>query len=221
MPRPPNVLLIFTDQHRLSAVGCYGETPCRTPNLDRLAAGGVRFERAYTVCPVCTPARGSIMTGLYPHAHGMVCNTNNIGCSIQDLADKPMLLSRRLQSAGYRCGYSGKWHLGGLDAGHPVPYYSRLEPHTLPRDVGFEGQNFPGHGGGGHQYTEYREYLKRNGLTRRVKPWAEGTPFAPELLNEMVELGQKGNRALSTLQRTVLAERGVDLARLVRAEERS
>jgi hypothetical protein len=45
----PNILFIFTDQHRLSAVGCYGETPCQTPNLDRLAEKGFRFETAYTV----------------------------------------------------------------------------------------------------------------------------------------------------------------------------
>ena len=52
----PNILLIFTVQHRLSAVGCYGETPCHTPNIGHLAEGGVRFETAYTVCPACSPA---------------------------------------------------------------------------------------------------------------------------------------------------------------------
>jgi arylsulfatase A-like enzyme len=173
----PNVLLILTDQHRLSAVGAYGPTPCRTPHIDSLAAGGVRFETAYTACPVCSPARATIMTGLYPHGHGMVCNTNNIGCSVHDLPDRPELLSRRLGAAGYRCGYSGKWHMGGLDAGHPVPFYSVVEPHTLPRDVGFEGQNFPGHGGGGQQYPEYQAYLRELGLTHRVKPWDGPAPL--------------------------------------------
>ena len=59
----PNILLIFTDQHRLSAAGCYGETICQTPHVDRLAREGVRFETAYTTCPVCSPARGTVMTG--------------------------------------------------------------------------------------------------------------------------------------------------------------
>lgn len=63
MTTKPNILLILTDQHRLSAVGAYGPTPCRTPNIDRLAADGVRFGNAYTTCPVCTPARGSVLTG--------------------------------------------------------------------------------------------------------------------------------------------------------------
>ena len=85
---PTNVLFLFTDQHRLSAVGCYGETPCHTPNIDGLAAEGVRFENAYTVCPVCSPARGTIMTGLYPHAHGICSNVHNLGSSVHELEDR-------------------------------------------------------------------------------------------------------------------------------------
>ena len=74
-PDRPNILLIFTDQHKLSAAGCYGPTPCQTPHIDRLAASGVRFETAYTSCPVCSPARASMMTGFYPHACGVTrCN---------------------------------------------------------------------------------------------------------------------------------------------------
>ena len=161
----PNILLIFTDQHKLSAVGAYGETPCQTPNLDRLAETGVRFETAYTVFPVCSPARGTIMTGLYPHSHGICSNVHNLGCSVHELADRPELLSRRLQSTGYRCGYSGKWHLGTDQntafGGTSVP--------SLPKDVGFIGQNFPGHGGGGFRFPEYRAYLEEHGWEHRVR----------------------------------------------------
>ena len=53
----PNIILFFTDQQRLSAIGAYGKTVCKTPNIDRLAAEGVRFENAYTACPLCSPAR--------------------------------------------------------------------------------------------------------------------------------------------------------------------
>jgi arylsulfatase A-like enzyme len=95
----PNILLILTDQHRLS-LGGYGPTPCRTPNLDRLAAEGVRFETAYTCFPVCSSARASIMTGLWPHAHGICANVHDLGCSIHELEDRPELLVRRLQAAG-------------------------------------------------------------------------------------------------------------------------
>lgn len=162
--RRPNILFIFTDQHRLAALGCYGETPCRTPHIDSLAQDGIRFETAYTVCPVCSPSRATIMTGQYPHAHGICSNVHNLGCSVHELADRPELLSRRLQVAGYRCGYSGKWHLG-TDA--DVVFGGRSTP-SLPEDVGFQGQNFPGHGGGGFGYPEYKAYLAEHGFEHRV-----------------------------------------------------
>jgi len=163
-PKRPNILFIFTDQHRLSGVGCYGETPCRTPNIDRLAADGLRFETAYTTCPVCSPARGTIMTGLFPHSHGICSNVHNLGCSVHEIADRPELLSRRMQAAGYRCGYSGKWHLGTASS---ETFHGPNKP-SLPKDVGFEGQNFPGHGGGGFGYPEYKQYLQEHGYEHRV-----------------------------------------------------
>ena len=162
--RPTNILFLFTDQHRLSAVGCYGETPCQTPSIDRLAAEGVRFENAYTVCPVCSPARGTIMTGLYPHAHGICSNVHNLGSSVHELEDRPELLSRRLGAAGYGLGYSGKWHLGT----ERERSFCQSSKPSLPKHVGFEGQNFPGHGGGGFQYPEYKAYLQEHGYTHRV-----------------------------------------------------
>jgi arylsulfatase A-like enzyme len=160
----PNILLILTDQHSLSAVGCYGQTPCQTPNLDRLAEQGVRFETAYTVCPVCSPARATVMTGVYPHTHGICSNVHNLGCSVHELADRPALLSRRLQAAGYRCAYTGKWHLG-TDA--EVAFGAPNQP-SLPKSVGFEGQSFPGHGNGGFHYPEYKRYLQERGFEHRV-----------------------------------------------------
>lgn len=167
----PNVLFIFTDQHRLSAVGAYGQTPCLTPNIDRLAREGVRFERAYTTCPVCSPARGTIMTGQYPHTHGICSNVHNLGCNIQELEDRPELLSRRLQEAGYSLGYSGKWHLGT----DRTAAYGGSNTPSLPSTVGFEGQDFPDHGNGGFHYPEYQAYLAEHGFEHKVKPWSEKT----------------------------------------------
>ena len=76
MNRKPNLLFIFTDQQRADTLGCYGNRLVQTPNLDRLAGESVLFENAYVTQPVCTPARSSIMTGLYPHANG--CTHNNV-----------------------------------------------------------------------------------------------------------------------------------------------
>lgn len=171
MQEKPNIILIMTDQHRLSAVGAYGETVCQTPNIDRLAQDGVRFETAYTSNPVCSPARGTVMTGQYPHTHGITSNLHNVGCSVHELHDRPALLSRRLESAGYRLGYTGKWHLGtDKTSSFDVP-----NTPSLPKDVGFEGQNFGNHGGGGFGYPEYQDYLKAHGFEHKVKDWSEET----------------------------------------------
>jgi arylsulfatase A-like enzyme len=161
----PNILFFFTDEHRLSALGCYGKTPCETPHIDTLADEGVRFETAYTCCPVCTPARASFMTGLYPHAHGMTANLRELGACISELPDSPHLISRRLAAAGYRCGYTGKWHLGEGDE-----WFGQKLDVALPSTRGFEGIDFPGHGGGGFHYPEYKAYLKQHGFAHKLKP---------------------------------------------------
>lgn len=159
MNKQPNFLLIVTDQHRLEAVGAYRDTPCRTPHIDRLAAEGVRFENAYTACPVCMPARATLMTGLYPHSHGLLTNTSRTAPGV---ADTPHVLPRRLQQVGYQTGYTGKWHLGDTES--PFGPAGCMKPS----DYGFVGQDFLGHGGGGHRYDEYRQYLARRGYEHRV-----------------------------------------------------
>jgi arylsulfatase A-like enzyme len=173
----PNILLIMTDQHRLSAIGAYrdsplcGDTPCRTPHIDRLAAEGVRFDTVYTTCPVCSPARGSVITGLYPHAHGISSNAHNLGSSVHELPDGPNLLPRKLAELGYSSGYTGKWHLGN---GATTAFGADVDP-ALPTSRGFVGQDFGGHGGGGFGCDEYQDYLREQGLSHEVKPWSENT----------------------------------------------
>jgi len=159
MPDRPNIIYIMTDQHRLSAVGAYGPTVCETPNIDRLAAEGMLFENAYCAFPVCSPARGTIMTGRFPHGHGITANIHEVGCSVHELEDRPSLLPRRLQAAGYSTGYTGKWHLGT----NSTSAFGGSNKPSMPADMGFEGQGFPGHGGSGRGYPEYRAWMQRNG----------------------------------------------------------
>ena len=78
--RPPNILLLFTDQEAF-----YRHGPAR-PCYDRLGREGVRFDRAYSVCLLCTPARCSLMTGLYPHAHGYVTLESERGHDAESVA---------------------------------------------------------------------------------------------------------------------------------------
>ena len=177
----PNIIFILTDQHRLSGVGAYGETPCRTPNIDRLAAEGVLFENAYTVYPVCSPARGTLQTGVYPHTHGITSNIHEVGCSVHELEDRPELLSRRLQAAGYGTGYTGKWHLGSEKA---QTFQGSNRPSS-PSRIGYEGQDFAGHGGAGSSYSDYRAWARAKGYEPGVKPWAEATTMVRNGVGEL------------------------------------
>ena len=74
MPDKPNLVFIFSDQQRFDTLRCYGNEWIQTPNLNALASQSFVFRNAYVTQPVCTPARASIMTGLYPHAAGPVIN---------------------------------------------------------------------------------------------------------------------------------------------------
>jgi arylsulfatase A-like enzyme len=101
-PRP-NVLFLMTDQHRYDALGVNGNRIIRTPNLDRLAAGGANFSRAFVQAPVCVPSRVSYFTGRYPHSH-----KNRVNYTPAD--PREVLLQRRFQEAGYQTGAVGKLH---------------------------------------------------------------------------------------------------------------
>ena len=69
MAQRPNILMIVTDQQRRDTIGAYGSAICRTPNIDRIATEGIRFDNAFTPTGLCSPVRCSLLTGLYPHGH--------------------------------------------------------------------------------------------------------------------------------------------------------
>ena len=104
MAKKPNLLFIFTDEQRFDTMKCYGNDFVETPNLNAFSESAFVFEHPYVVQPVCTPARSTIMSGLYPHSNG--CVTNNIPLS----EDVPTLAE--MVSDEYRRAYYGKWHLG-------------------------------------------------------------------------------------------------------------
>lgn len=107
MPRQAVFFLI--DTQGANCVGCYAGNPALgTPNIDRLASEGVRFDRGYTCSPVCGPARSAIMTGLYPHSNGVLGNDQ------APHLDLPTI-GQRLRQEGVATGYVGKWHLDGSD----------------------------------------------------------------------------------------------------------
>ena len=120
----PNVLLIVSDDLQ-ACLGCYGNSVCRTPNLDRLASEGVLFERAYCQYPVCGPSRASFMSGLYPNTTRMLGNNKNLGAyrnTNPELLDHPSI-GGLLRRNGYVSARVSKiYHMGvpgGIEAGEP------------------------------------------------------------------------------------------------------
>jgi len=127
-----NVVFIMTDQQRWDMLGCYGSAWMHTPNLDRLAASGCRFNAAYTTSPVCTPARAGLFTGMYPSSSGAAANQLSPHRHVEFLGD---VLTR----GGVAAGYVGKWHLCGPQG----KYYGdgRCEGGFLP-EYWYDGKNF-------------------------------------------------------------------------------
>ena len=134
----PNIVLIMVDDMGFSDIGCYGsEIP--TPNLDRLASGGLRFTQFYNTGRCC-PTRAALMTGLYQHQAGMGHMTGNFGRPAYQghLNDQCVTIAEALKPAGYYTAISGKWHVGSA-------------PEHWPLKRGFD--RFYGiPEGGGHHY---------------------------------------------------------------------
>ena len=108
----PNILWIGVDQFRYDTVGANGNAICKTPNMDRIAAAGVNFSNAYSPCSLCSPARASMLTGLYAFKHGMGTNCDMYIPLSTELNNPDMLLHKRLQESGYHLGWVGKSHIG-------------------------------------------------------------------------------------------------------------
>lgn len=110
-PERPNILIIMTDQHTADAMSNAGNKDLRTPAMDKLAANGVRFNKAYCAQPLCTPSRTAIFSGKMPSETGFVGNAPE---KDGQWPDSLLMMGKIFQDGGYKTGYVGKWHL-------PVP----------------------------------------------------------------------------------------------------
>lgn len=154
----PNILLIHCDQQRYDCLGYTGNDIVSTPNIDRLAAQGMRFDRAYTPIATSCPARQCLLSGLWPESHGGLWNYD-ISLPVR-LFDSPTW-TERLQQSGYAAGYVGKWHV------HPV---------KTPLDFGFD-EYIP--------YSRYTEWkagnkIESNAVETGKTKWMGGYSDMPK-----------------------------------------
>jgi len=143
----PNILFVTSDQHRAHDLGCAGHPCIRTPHLDQLAFEGIRFESAYTDCPVCIPARTTMITGIQSHLYGMPAYAE------QYRIDRPpeQMLGGLMAAAGYHTQLMGKthWH---LDRDHTAGFESLLHDDVYLQAVAeATGRRWGRHGVGANE----------------------------------------------------------------------
>lgn len=189
--RPPNIILFLIDDLGWRDLGCQGSTYYRTPNIDQLAAEGVRFTDAYAACAVCSPTRASVLTGKYP---ARLLLTNWLpagrwdpkarlreGRFVRGLPVEEVTLAEALNEAGYRTIHIGKWHLGS-------------DPFCLPQHHGFD-LNIGGnaHGAPGSYFHPYQGNwsIPATGQRARWNVLSDGQPneyLTERLTDEAVEV---------------------------------
>jgi uncharacterized sulfatase len=150
MPKP-NILFFFSDQQRWDTCGCYGQKLDITPNLDRMAREGIRFDKAFTCQPVCGPARASIQTGKY--AAEVNCHTNH-----RRLPAGEKTIAHYFSEHGYKTAYIGKWHLASGPGDDPA---DNFRDRAVPADrrggykdfwLASDVLEFTSHGYDGHMF---------------------------------------------------------------------
>ena len=164
----PNILLIVADDMGYSDIGCYGGK-VDTPNLDALAANGLRYTQFYNTAKCC-PSRASLLTGLYPHQVdiGHMTFNDEIDAYRGDLSPNSVTIAEALGLAGYRSSMTGKWH---------VTRFVNTHKHNWPLQRGFD--DFYGIITGAASYYQPRTLTRNN---KRIQP--EGDYFLTDVITE-------------------------------------
>lgn len=144
----PNFIIIFADDLGYGDLGCFGHPTLHTPNLDRMAAEGMKLTQFYAAAPVCTPSRAALLTGRLPIRNGMCGDGKHRNVLFPDsaggLPDEEITIARALKNAGYVTACVGKWHLGhlpqflptrrGFDCYYGIPYSNDMKPTPVLED---------------------------------------------------------------------------------------
>lgn len=153
--RKPNVIIIYSDDQGSLDLNCYGSKDILTPNLDKLAASGVRFTQMYSPSAICSASRAGLLTGRYPARAGVPGNVSSKK-GVAGMPTSEVTIAEHLKSNGYVTGHVGKWHLG-------------FTPETMPNGQGFESSF--GHMGG--CIDNYSHFFYWNGPNRHDL-WRDG-----------------------------------------------
>lgn len=168
--RQPNIVLVLADDLGYGELGCYGQEQIHTPNLDRLAAEGVRYTNCYAGGPVCAPSRCTMLTGMHT-GHSTVRNNPEPGMDDEPLRPDEVTFGTLLQAVGYRTALFGKWGFSPDEPGH----------YSHPNEQGFD--EFFGYLTHAHAHDYHPAYLWHND-TRVSLPENEGNAtgsYAPDL----------------------------------------
>ncbi len=170
----PNVIIILTDDQGTVDLNSFGAKDLYTPNIDKLAAQGVKFTQFYAAAPLCSPSRASMLTGMNPHAAGLPGNASSMK-GTRGMPTEKVTIAEAMKEEGYTTGHIGKWHLG-------------FTPETMPNGQGFDYSY--GHMGG--CIDNYSHFFYWNGPNRHdlyengKEVWEDGTYF-PDLMKQKAD----------------------------------
>ena len=175
----PNIIFVFADQWRYQATGFGGDPNVKTPHLDALARRSLNFSNAISGCPVCCPARSSLLTGRYPDQHGVFVNDVHLNTDAVSMA-------QAFSTGGYHSGYIGKWHVDGHGRSNYIPPERRQGfDHWMVLECT-------------HDYND-SAYYSGNDETKRVWPEYDAIPQTYEAQRYITEQAESDNPFLLVL----------------------
>lgn len=167
MPKQPNILLFISDQQRTDTMKCYGNDWIQSPHQDALAERSFVFDNTYVTQPVCTPARGSLMTGLYPHSHGCVVNREQLRDEIPSIAE--------MLPNAYRKAMFGKWHLGD----------DSVRQHGFDEWISTEDDHRNKYSRPGLPFSSYYDWMKAQGIAPQNNSVTGEIIFSPRQRSQL------------------------------------